>query len=366
MLTINRPLTVSDFPRKPSILPEQEAAIFFDIETTGFSASTSQVYLIGCISYSPDSRTFLLSQWFAQTEDDEEQLLKSFFTFLAPYKALITYNGESFDMPFLIHRCRHYNLNYDFTKYTSMDLYKLLAPYKNILKLPDLKQKTLEKFLGISREDRFQGKELISVYHNYKKEPDAQTQNLLLLHNHEDLTGMIQLYPTIAYYHLFHGEISDAVCQIHSYTSATGKICEEALFTFSCSMPLPKEFSYRKQELYLTGNASACHLSVQIYKDELKYFFPNYKDYYYLPVEDISIHKSVAFYVDKNYRTQATAANCYNKKSGRFLPQKRNIITPYFKQNYKDKQTYFELNEEFLNQPEKLLLYVKHLLVTLK
>lgn len=363
MLIISQPLSEIELPFDSSSLSEKESVVFFDIETTGFSASTSQVYLIGCISYNNSS--FQLMQWFAQSNEDEAQLLHNFFHYIEPYKTLITYNGEGFDMPFLINRCKRYQMPYDFTKFESMDLYKLLAPYKDILKLPNLKQKTLETFLGISREDRYHGGELISVYYNYIKKPDEHAQSTLLLHNHDDLIGMMKIYPAIAYYYLLHGNIHNATCQLHSYKSAKGEPLEEAIFTFSCDMPIPKEFSYRKQEVYLTGTTTTCRISVQVYTDELKYFFPNYKDYYYLPMEDISIHKSVAFYVDKNFRTQATAANCYNKKSGRFLPQKREIITPFFKQNYKDKQTYFEINEDFLNDNEKLLLYVKHLLITL-
>lgn len=363
MLIINKELSTTDLAYFSSHILPDEASVFFDIETTGFSASTSQVYLIGCISYV--NSKFHLTQWFAQSKEDEPQLLQNFFQFIQPFDTLIHYNGEGFDMPFLINRCKHYQLPYDFTVFKSIDLYKLLVPYKNILKLTNLKQKTLETFLGIHREDLFHGGELISVYYDYIKNPQESLQHQLLLHNHDDLMGMIQLYPVIAYYHLFHGEIHDVSCKIHSYTSSKGQPLEEAIFSFTCDMPLPKELSYRKQECYLTVTNITGRLAVQIYRDELKYFFPNYKDYYYLPVEDISIHKSVAFYVDKNFRTQATAANCYNKKSGRFLPQKRDMITPFFKQNYKDKQTYFELTDEFLNDTEKLQLYVKHLLTTI-
>lgn len=347
---------INTFPKDPK-------TVFFDIETTGFSPSSTKVYLIGCIYF--DGTGFQMVQWFSQSTQDEAELLHNFFTFLKPFQNIVHYNGEGFDMPYLINRCKHYQLPYDFTVLQSVDLYKLLLPYKTILKLPNLKQKTLESFLDLERKDMFNGGELISIYYQYLENPNDTLLEQLLLHNHDDLLGMLRIYPMIAYSHLFHGEIKEVTCKIHPYISAKGEPMEEAIFAFSCQMPLPKEFSYRKNEFYLIGTGTTGKLSIQIYSNELKYFFPNYKDYYYLPEEDTSIHKSVAFYVDKDFRTQATAANCYNKKSSRFLPQMTEVITPYFKQSYKDKQTYFEITEEFLENPELLLLYTKHILTSL-
>ena len=88
----------------------------------------------------------------------------------------------------------------------------------------------------------------------------------------------------------------------------------------------------------------------------------NYKDYYYLPEEDTAIHKSVAFYVDKNYRTKAKAATCYSKKTGCFLPQHQVVVSPYFKLEYHDKITYFELTDEFIDNETDVKAYVMHVL----
>ena len=53
-----------------AILPIKEA-LFLDIETTGFSAKTSQLYLIGCAYYAADSWHIL--QWFAEKYEEREQ-----------------------------------------------------------------------------------------------------------------------------------------------------------------------------------------------------------------------------------------------------------------------------------------------------
>lgn len=363
MIMKTKELTVPESNTIGDLLPKRTDILFFDIETTGFSAHSTNVYLIGCACY--DGTAFQIRQWFSQSESDEKEILCQFFQFIQPYRTLVHYNGEGFDMPYLIQRCRFHQLPYDFTLFQSIDLYKQIAPYKDILHLPNLKQKTMEAFLGISREDIHHGGELISVYDQYQKTQKSESLHTLLLHNHDDLSGIVLLYPLTAYYALFHGRIENASCAIHTYTSAAGEHKTEAIFSFTCTEAIPKEFSYRSGAYYLFCSEKTGKLSVQIYEKELKYFFSNYKDYYYLPAEDISIHKSVAFCVDKDFRTQATPANCYNKKSGQFLPQHTELFVPYFKQKYHDRQTYFELTEEFRQNPEQILLYVKHLLVSL-
>ncbi len=77
-------------------------------------------------------------------------------------------------------------------------------------------------------------------------------------------------------------------------------------------------------------------LSVHMIYGTYKYFFENYKDYYYLPLEDRALHKSVGSLVDKKYRKQATAATCYEKQSGAFLPvSDLTLFSPVFKETPK-------------------------------
>ena len=81
----------------------------------------------------------------------------------------------------------------------SIDLYRLTRPYKKYLKLTHINQKSLESFLGIEREDRYNGGELIKIYQSYCQLKDADALSLLLLHNLDDLKGMTKLLPLLAY-----------------------------------------------------------------------------------------------------------------------------------------------------------------------
>ena len=94
----------------------------------------------------------------------------------------------------------------------------------------------------------------------------------------------------------------------------------------------------------------------------MKYFYANYKDYYYLPLEDVALHKSVATFVDKEHRVQAKASTCYTRKESLYLPQWDILFTPIFKRDYQDSLCFFELTEDMKRQPEIFRQYALHIL----
>lgn len=336
-------------------LEDIDKILFFDIETTGFSANTSFLYLIGCLYWNPEKSSFEITQWFCEKKEEESLVLYHFFTFLENFSTVVTYNGQGFDIPYLEKKCRQYNLPYSFSGKESMDIYKKIAPFRNFLKLSHLKQKSIEEFLEIERDDIYSGGELIAVYEQYLITSAEESFRTLLLHNFDDLGCLVRILPILAYTDLFRGDFR--ICQ-WTYSGDSSEI----IFVFETLTPLPKRISYGNQRFYFTGFQHTAKLKIKIYTGELKYFYPNYQDYYYLPEEDRSIHKSVAFYVDKNFRTKARAANCYSKKTGKFLPQQETIVTPYFKIEYADKETFFELTDDFLENPDLIKAYVLHIL----
>ena len=160
MITIEKKLRLPDtYPLER--IGKLEDLLFFDIETTGFSGDRCQLYLIGCTYYKDN--TWNLIQWFADTRAAEADLLHHFFKFLEQYKTLVHFNGDGFDIPFLLKRCKHFNLPYSFDNVASFDIYKKVKPYRNLLRLDSLKQKSIEQFLEISRTDKYNGGQLIEV-----------------------------------------------------------------------------------------------------------------------------------------------------------------------------------------------------------
>lgn len=337
-----------------------EHILFLDIETTGFTPRTSNLYLIGCAYFNAEQWHTI--QWFAEDYTEEAAILKEFFDFAKPYQYLVHFNGNNFDLPFLIQKCAQLNLSYHLDDYEGIDIYRRIAPYKFFLKLPNCKQKTLEQFLGIDRKDVFAGGELIGIYHEYVKNPSEFSEKSLFLHNADDLRGMLEVLPILAYYDLFNTKVKAKKVQANVYKDYSGNKRKELLMTISIQTPLPKPISASASNCYFKGEGKEGILKVPIFEEELKYFYSNYKDYYYLPTEDIALHKSIAAFVDREHRIQASAANCYTRKHSSYLPQWEILMEPFFKRDYKSKEFFFELTDELKKNRSAFTLYANHVL----
>lgn len=360
MRTINQPVENFKIPYPLEQIAPLEQILFLDIETTGFTAKSSSLYLIGAAYY--QAGQWFIKQWFGESVKDECDMLNDFFCFAAGYSHLIHFNGNNFDLPYLLQKCAQYELPYNFSQFDGIDIYKRVSPYKFFLHTPNCKQKTLEELLGIDREDTYSGGELISIYREYTQNPTPQAYNFLLLHNRDDMKGMLQILPLLAFYDLFNGIIKAKKVQANSYVDYHGHDKQELLMKLVLPSPLPFPISNLSNGCYFSGEESEGILKVPLYKEEMKYFYSNYKDYYYLPKEDVALHKSVATFVDKGHRTQATAATCYTRKYATYLPQWDVFMEPFFKREYKSKELFFELTEEIKTDRSFFSRYAQYLL----
>ena len=255
--------------------------LFIDIETTGFTAKNSSLYMIGAAFW--HAGCWHIKQWFAERYSDEEALLRDFFLFARDYTHLIHFNGNNFDLPYLVQKCEMHQLPYNFDNFDGIDIYKRISPYKFFLHTPNCKQKTLEELLGIGREDIYSGGDLIGLYHEYVKNPREDACHLLLLHNSDDIKGMLQLLPLLAFYDLFNSPLRAKKVQSNSFVDYHGHDRMELLMKLELPVPLPLPVSNLSNGCYFSGENNEGILKVPVYEEEMKYFYSNYKDYYYLP-----------------------------------------------------------------------------------
>jgi uncharacterized protein YprB with RNaseH-like and TPR domain len=398
MLTINTKLDIT--PSYPLQTPwNWEDILFFDIETTGFSANTSYLYLIGCMYYSEDSWNMI--QWLAEDISSEILILEAFFQKMKSYKKLVHYNGSGFDIPYLIQKCNKYNITCYFDTIESFDIYKKLLPFKKLLPLANLKLKTVEAFVNTNRKDTFSGEELIKVYSSFvgrlqyeklhQKRLQTNTEiiiqnpsdsysieaisspssnelmDLLLLHNKEDIEGLIKIADLLYFADAFQVNLLETNYKTELFPDEANhyySIQVTLPFTLPTSITLrtPLHANLTNAQVFnriiLDLNHNLLQLQIPIYKGELKYFFDNYKEYYYLPQEDTAIHKSVSQYVDKEFRVQAKAYNCYQKVSGNFLPQPNLFFSPGLKFDFNDKFWYFDTTNKDFQNPAHIQEYI--------
>ena len=337
-----------------------ENALFLDIETTGFTARSSSLYLIGCAYF--EGGLWHTIQWMAENPSEQKEILEAFFAFAENRKFLIHFNGSQFDVPYLTQKCQQLELPYDFQSFEGADVYRRLFHYKGFLDLLNLKQKTLESFLSIEREDTFSGGELIAIYKDYVARPTEETLRFLLLHNEEDVKGMLRILPMLSYFDAFHFPLTAKKVQANHYKDVNDNHRTELLIHAALPTPVPKAVTASSQGIYAKLEGQSLTLRVPLYEGELKYFYSNYKDYYYLPKEDLALHKSVATFVDKEFREQATARTCYTRKISSYLPQWDLSFTPFFKNDYDSQEIFFELTDDMKRDREAFAKYASLIL----
>ena len=179
-------------------------SVFLDIETTGFSKKYSQIISITFLYYEDG---YKITQLFCQYKVDEPETLKYLRDIISRKKFIITYNGNSFDIPFLIEKVNQYNINIDFNSFIKIDLYSRMLKFKNKIQILNLKLKTLEKYFNINRNDTLSGKDILTLYEAYRFEPRKEFMYLILEHNYEDvfnlpkiMNNIIDLYDNLFYF----------------------------------------------------------------------------------------------------------------------------------------------------------------------
>lgn len=361
MITINDTLrTNADTAMLKAICPDTDSICFFDIETTGFSRNYNIVYLIGAVYFRNGISHYL--QWLAESDSDEAYILSAFNDFLIDFHTLIHFNGDAFDIPFITERAAHLNVALDLSHLESLDLYKTARKCKSILSLSDYKQKTIEHFLGIERKDMYSGGELIDIYRKFAAKPSDTAHNeyrkLLLLHNHDDIEGMLSLLPLVSYYAVIMNSYTVDNAVIDKDTDSNGNVSLRLIAECSLPVGVPVDRHICLDNIHILIKNCTLTLVIPVISDTLKYFFKDYKNYYYLPSEDEAIHKSIAQYVDSNNRVKCSASNCYTKKAGIFLPLYDNCDLNIFKKDYSDPEKYCNADDILLKSSDNIAKYI--------
>lgn len=165
--------------------------LLFDIETTGFDRKKTKVVLVGLI-FRRDG-DLIVKQVFAESYKDEILLLTELINDFDGKDIYISYNGNNFDIPYLNSRFYENQLYYSIKKYKSFDLYLYFKQNKHIYNLPNVKLKTVEKYLGVAREDTIDGGESVRLYYEYLKTRSNEQVDQICLHNHDDIVNLLRL-----------------------------------------------------------------------------------------------------------------------------------------------------------------------------
>ncbi|MDO5424309.1 MAG: ribonuclease H-like domain-containing protein [Eubacteriales bacterium] len=324
---ITQSYTLGQIPANlPQSFPDPAGVCFLDIETSGYARKNARLCYAGCIC--PKDGLWSVRQWILESKEDELLLLNLLAEHLSPWPVLAHFGGTSFDLPFLKKKFQAAKIPFDFGVSESFDLYRMLRPYQKLFRLEHMDQKTLEGFLGLRRGPQ-----------------------------DNDLTMLPGLLPLLRVTDLLDGNFQVSSC--NPLDTDTGFQCELRLRT---PEPLPVPLSHLCKDFYLKAEGRDVRLLVYGFRGTLKYFFPDYRNYYYLPAEDQAVHRSVAAYVEKENRVPAKAATCYIKKDGCFLPAPTPLSSQLFRAEYKSPDCWMLFPLEWEEKPEAAYPYAASLL----
>jgi uncharacterized protein YprB with RNaseH-like and TPR domain len=162
-----------------------ERALFLDLETGGLSSSP--VFLAGTMHW--NGTDFVLRQYFARHYGEEATLLAALDQATRGFDFLVTFNGKSYDVPFLRDRANLHRVRVDMPP-RHLDL---LHPARRRWRgeLPDCRLQTLE--LRVCRRRRagdVPGEEVPGLYHDFVRHGDPYRLVPVFHHNLLDVITM--------------------------------------------------------------------------------------------------------------------------------------------------------------------------------
>nr|MCR4611934.1 ribonuclease H-like domain-containing protein [Lachnospiraceae bacterium] len=325
-----------------------------DIETTGFNRKTCHIYMIGLarkcsfdseydsINPTYDStvdsefeNAFEITLLFSEDETEEKDILQEFLNYSKDIKSFITFNGLSFDFPFIKSRMELYGIPYNFLEFNHIDIFKCCKNLKELLKLENCKQKTIERFLGINREDIYSGGELINQYKSYSKTKDPIYYHNLITHNLEDVRGMIDLLVILRY-----TKINSLIDKNSSARIDVEKDKSSIKVSINLICTLPNRFVIKSEFYYIVFENDKIKILLSPTDAEMKYFLVDNKNYRYLVNEDIIIPVQLLNSSNKKYAKSVSKENCFIKANGLFLPiYEKDMFEneKLYRREYKDK-----------------------------
>jgi uncharacterized protein len=169
--------------------------VYFDIETTGFDKNNDSVILISSGNFL-DHDKFSVTQYFAESLEDESELLYSFGHDILDCDIWCSYNGIAFDEPFICERMLRSNINFNPPKH-HIDLYRNIRPYYKQIGMKRCNLKSVEKYIGINRKDQIDGGMSVDLYNEFLNTKSEKLEKIIMLHNYEDVLNLPKIHEFI-------------------------------------------------------------------------------------------------------------------------------------------------------------------------
>lgn len=172
--------------------------VFFDTETTGLSGGTGTIpFMIGAGRFNGDQ--FVLEQFFLRNPAEEKAQLAALTEFVDGAKAVVSYNGKSFDLPIINTRYILNRLSNPFDEMGHIDLLHITRRvWKRRLKQCNLGNIEKEILDFYRTDEDIPGYLVPEFYRNYIIDGDASQIAKIFYHNEVDVVSLSALFSTLA------------------------------------------------------------------------------------------------------------------------------------------------------------------------
>jgi len=165
-----------------------EGVLYVDIETTGLTANTP-LFLVGALVF--EAGELRLRQLLARDYSEEAALLTHFCQMLAQAEVVVSFNGKTYDLPYIRDRSFFFGVPFHFGQVHIDMLHEGRRRWKD--RLPNCKLQTLERVIcRRMRTGDIPGADIPDAYHRFVRTGNAVEMRDILHHNALDLVTMAE------------------------------------------------------------------------------------------------------------------------------------------------------------------------------
>jgi len=168
---------------------EKEDFVFFDIETLGLF--NRPIILIGVAKFVGDNLS--INQYFLKDLEQEPSALNQFLSHITPNSVLVSYNGKSFDVPYVRERLSYYGMPHLLDRPHFDMLHFSRRAWRS--RYPNCRLITLEKYLfGVERKDDVPSALVPEFYEAYLRTGNIGPVIPIIEHNRQDLITLTNIF----------------------------------------------------------------------------------------------------------------------------------------------------------------------------
>ncbi len=166
-----------------------EDVLFFDLETTGLGQSP--LFLIGVMTAAAGE--LVIRQFLARDYGEEAAVIQMFLEVAAEKRCFVTFNGRSFDLPYVQQRAEVHNIPCILHAHHFDLLHESRRAWRT--QLPDCRLQTLEQHVcgRPVRTDDIAGADIPAAYQAFVCGGNARQLAGIIQHNRLDLVTMAEL-----------------------------------------------------------------------------------------------------------------------------------------------------------------------------